>query len=402
MPFPARRLPTHQGEEPLFIDATNNEEVILIDASNLGEKVKEGKNQKTVLRTEEEQQIIETFNAKKLSRTSQWQFPTNRLRKGITHWVLASISTLRSNTWILVRRSVRSLIQVSTMGFLPRFTLSPLARGVLSMRNPILRFAVTVTCLVLCSVPYQDQAEGYTFTSIDFPGAFTGASNSSANGINDGGQIVGTYNDATGSHGYLDSGGSFTSINVPVPGATETFASGVNAGGQIVGSYDDATGRGHGYLDSGGSFTLINVPGALKTSATGINDGGQIVGSYDDVATGSHGYLDSGGGFTSITVPGAFDTTPTGINAGGQIVGTSNYGIHGFLYSGGSFTPINIPGTLNTSPNGINAGGQIVGSYDDVATGFHGFLATAPEPSSLLLLGSGLVGLAAWRWKHAA
>ena len=49
----------------LFIDATNNEEVILIDASNLGEKVKEGKNQKTVLRTEEEQQIIETFNAKK-------------------------------------------------------------------------------------------------------------------------------------------------------------------------------------------------------------------------------------------------------------------------------------------------------------------------------------------------
>lgn len=49
----------------LFIDATNDEEVILIDASNLGEKVKEGKNQKTVLRTEEEQQIIETFNAKK-------------------------------------------------------------------------------------------------------------------------------------------------------------------------------------------------------------------------------------------------------------------------------------------------------------------------------------------------
>lgn len=69
----------------LFIDSTNNEEVILIDASNLGEKVKEGKNQKTLLRTEEEQQIIETFNAKKLSKTSQWQFPINRLRKEITH-----------------------------------------------------------------------------------------------------------------------------------------------------------------------------------------------------------------------------------------------------------------------------------------------------------------------------
>jgi type I restriction enzyme M protein len=49
----------------LFIDATNDGDVILIDASNLGEKIKEGKNQKTVLRHDEEKQIIETFNAKK-------------------------------------------------------------------------------------------------------------------------------------------------------------------------------------------------------------------------------------------------------------------------------------------------------------------------------------------------
>ena len=49
----------------LFIDATNDGDVILIDASNLGEKIKEGKNQKTVLRLDEEQQIIETFNANK-------------------------------------------------------------------------------------------------------------------------------------------------------------------------------------------------------------------------------------------------------------------------------------------------------------------------------------------------
>lgn len=49
----------------LFIDASNQSDVILIDASSLGEKIKEGKNQKTVLRPEEEQQIIDTFNAKK-------------------------------------------------------------------------------------------------------------------------------------------------------------------------------------------------------------------------------------------------------------------------------------------------------------------------------------------------
>lgn len=49
----------------LFIDAANKGDVILIDASNLGEKVKEGKTQKTILSLDEELRIIETFNAKK-------------------------------------------------------------------------------------------------------------------------------------------------------------------------------------------------------------------------------------------------------------------------------------------------------------------------------------------------
>ncbi|HAI72006.1 MAG TPA: SAM-dependent methyltransferase [Alteromonas australica] len=48
----------------LFIDASNDGNVVLVDASNLGEKVKDGKNQKTVLTPAEEQQIIDVFNAK--------------------------------------------------------------------------------------------------------------------------------------------------------------------------------------------------------------------------------------------------------------------------------------------------------------------------------------------------
>lgn len=49
----------------LFLDKTNTKDVVLVDASNLGTKVKEGKNQKTVLSEAEEQQIIDVFNAKK-------------------------------------------------------------------------------------------------------------------------------------------------------------------------------------------------------------------------------------------------------------------------------------------------------------------------------------------------
>jgi len=48
----------------LFIDASNKSDVVLLDASNLGTKVKDGKNQKTLLSSEEEDRIIATFNSK--------------------------------------------------------------------------------------------------------------------------------------------------------------------------------------------------------------------------------------------------------------------------------------------------------------------------------------------------
>lgn len=50
----------------LFLDKANTKgDIVLMDASKLGETVKEGKNQKTVLRPEEEEKIINTFNEHK-------------------------------------------------------------------------------------------------------------------------------------------------------------------------------------------------------------------------------------------------------------------------------------------------------------------------------------------------
>ena len=48
----------------LFIDKANTGDVVLIDASNLGEKIKDGKNQKTVLTADEERKICDTFTQK--------------------------------------------------------------------------------------------------------------------------------------------------------------------------------------------------------------------------------------------------------------------------------------------------------------------------------------------------
>lgn len=121
-------------------------------------------------------------------------------------------------------------------------------------------------------------------------------------------------------------------MSINVPGSTYTNVSGINNSGEIVGQFIDATGN-HGYLNNAGTFTSINALGSVFfTSAMGINDGGQIVGRYLD-AMGSHGFLDNAGTLTSITVPGALSTEALGINDHGQIVGlyVDAAGVHGFL-----------------------------------------------------------------------
>src|ERR1700736_4719466 len=77
--------------------------------------------------------------------------------------------------------------------------------------------------------------------------------------------------------GFLYSGGTFTTLSVA--GATFTNVYGINDAGQIVGTYGIADGTTQGFVDNGGVFTTISVPGATYTNAIGINDAGQIVGT---------------------------------------------------------------------------------------------------------------------------
>ena len=136
---------------------------------------------------------------------------------------------------------------------------------------------------------------------------------------------------------------SFTTIDVP--GSTATQAFGINESGQIVGTYV-AGPIGHSFLLSEGIFTTIEVPGATGTTATGINDSGQIVGFYEDPTGITHGFLLSQGIFTTIDAPHLSTLTiASGINDRGQIVGTYFPGPRlSFLLSQGIFTTIQVPG----------------------------------------------------------
>ena len=110
--------------------------------------------------------------------------------------------------------------------------------------------------------------------------------------------------------------GVFNTLHVPGASARSVQVSGINDSGQIVGSFSNSTGL-HGFLDTAGVITSIDVPGSANTLATGINDAGQIVGaSCPGNFCGS--FLDTNGVFSSVT---DFPSNPTGINNKGQIAG---------------------------------------------------------------------------------
>jgi len=294
----------------------------------------------------------------------------------------------------------------------------------------------------------------YEFTILDVPGA----SSTTASGINESGQIVGSYTDSSGSHGFVLDGSTYTAIDYA--GATSSSAGGINDVGQIVGTYTDSGGT-HGFLLDGGTYQSFDVPpeevfnihfdtwgydindaaqivgsttfmsdtlGSYLTSgiggsqgwsvffadsfttslARGINDAGDIVGSINFGFPGTQGYLLVGGSASFFSVPdaGEFgDTIAAGINDAGQIVGSFHSGDfsspHGFLKEGDSYMQLDVPDAAATSAFDINDAGWIVGSFRDASGTTHGFLATPiPEPTTLVLVGGGLCVLLASRGRR--
>ena len=167
-----------------------------------------------------------------------------------------------------------------------------------------------------------------SFTTIVDPSAVNATN---VNGINNVGQIVGNYYDENfTSHGFIESGGTFTTIDNPLAAqgnpliSQGTALNGVNDAGQAAGYYYDASGVGHGFIYDAGNFTALDDPSAANgTYAFGINISGDVVGYYVDASSVSHGFLYSGGTYTTLDDPSAAggNTFAFGINGSGQVVG---------------------------------------------------------------------------------
>jgi hypothetical protein len=209
------------------------------------------------------------------------------------------------------------------------------------------------------------------FTTIDVDGA----EGTVVAGVNDSGDMVGSFSDAAGLHGFLRAADGHVTV-IDGEGASFTIPEDINNAGQVVGSVFDATGY-HGFLrDASGDVIAIKVPGAAFTIAAGINDLGAIVGLYQD-ASGFHGFLrDAAGNFSELPKPGATFLAATDVDNTGAIVGsyTDATGLHGFLRDpSGTFAVVDVPGAFSTEPQSLDNAGVIVGQYRDSNSVSHGF-----------------------------
>jgi probable HAF family extracellular repeat protein len=220
-----------------------------------------------------------------------------------------------------------------------------------------------------------------------------GAAQTSANGINDSGQIVGQFIDANGvAHGFACDGNSFCQLDYP--GSAGTSLLGINNLGQIVGMFTTLAAT-YGFLYDRGTFSPpLTYPNAGNlTVANGINDRGEIVGVFQDAAPGGHSFYYKAGNYYALDYPGARETAAEDINDNGQIVGDfpDGRGTHGFVFleNAGIFSPpLDYPNTTVTGLHTINNGGQIVGTFNDARGNQQPFLCVAGQLNPIQIPGA--------------
>ena len=123
-----------------------------------------------------------------------------------------------------------------------------------------------------------------------------GATSVTATAIDNEGDIAGFFTGAGGTQeSFLLSDGGRQTI-IAYPGATMTQAFGVNDHGEVVGSFQTGTGSSaqtHGFTwTKSGSFKTVDDPnGVGATTVNGVNDKGDLVGFYTDSAGNTDGML---------------------------------------------------------------------------------------------------------------
>lgn len=306
----------------------------------------------------------------------------------------------------------------------------------------------SIACLGLSLVFSADRAFAVTVTYQYLPAPPISPANYLEASATSGTLTVGSfYSDNTRTHsdGYIFNGSTYTILSDPAANLYGTYGTGVS-GNTATGFYYDSAGE-HGFLYDipTGIYTTFNDPAGNNNTSIGHIEGDEIagyfgskgfvydlttgqntvlsdplardgtvasdifgnfvVGSYYDANTLEHGFLYnmSTGVYTTIDDPSAITSFTTvqqhyeGTDIGGissqYLVGgynDTNSAPHGFIYNlaTGTFSPVVDRGGVGSSGISGIAGNVIVGG-----AGGQAFIATLPEPSSLVLAALGTAGV---------
>jgi len=198
--------------------------------------------------------------------------------------------------------------------------------------------------------------------------------------INNSRLVCGEYGvgDCSITHGFFLTHNSFSDFEVP--GSMSTLVLGLNNAGDFAGEFTDTTGLNPGFVDISGIITSFSVTGAIATFAYQINSSNQTAGQYLDGSGIFHGFWREASGALHFPVdaPGSTGTLLFGNNDSNWMVGrfVNSAGTHGlFFVPPNRFFTFDYPGSTFTSLNGINAMGFICGRYNDASGVAHGFIA---------------------------
>jgi hypothetical protein len=284
----------------------------------------------------------------------------------------------------------------------------------------LLRYALNASVLLtLLGSPLQARSGFIVFQ-------VPGANQTNPSYLSNSGDVVGTFSDASGYHGFIRSpDGTFTTIDVP--GSTTTDANEVDKDGTIIGSYTAPKGtRGsywNGFIRSAdGTITTFAAPHAThNTNFTAFAKNGWIAGTgipgihtgqprfgflrspsghyiefgnnldvtsanSSNVVTGiadqsgiDHGFVRTPDGtITQFDPEGANYTVPSAINAAGTVAGVAELpsgAEESFIRaSDGTISTFVVPNALFTDALSINKNGMVAGSFENYDASFHDFI----------------------------
>ena len=211
-------------------------------------------------------------------------------------------------------------------------------------------------------------------------------------GINSSGVAAGWCTGTSGSPiGFTYVKGKFKPVTIK--GAVEVEADGINNSGQVVGTYFDSAGAEHGFLLTGKKLTALNPPGVgSSATAWSINDAGLI--AVYGINTAGTAYLsyttaDSGKTYQPFAYTGkgagSLGTVIHGINNNGDITGTyfdTNSEGKGVLFHASKYYAFHDPNDCLAAPcstrsDGINDTLGVVGRYSPSSGANQGYFAQA-------------------------